>query len=91
MIDNRFVLAQSHEIQKIAHEILSEGMTSDEQFQIAITIDKRFPAWKDFKSSPRNKTKEFSLENLIICKEEFSLESFITRKNIKSKTRKVKY
>jgi len=36
-----------------------------EQFQIAVVIDKRPPALKDFKNTLRHKTKEFSLESLI--------------------------
>jgi hypothetical protein len=65
MVDERSVEAQSHEIQKIAHEIISEGMPIDEQFQIAVIIDKLPPAWKDFKNILRHKTKEFSIESLI--------------------------
>ena len=56
---------QSHELQKIAHEIISEGMVLDEQFQVAVIIDKLPPGWKDFKNFLRHKTKEFSLESLI--------------------------
>lgn len=65
MTDEKSVETQSHEIQKIAHEIISEGMALDEQFQVAVIIDKLPPAWKDFKNSLRHKTKEFSLESLI--------------------------
>ncbi|KAK2372890.1 CBL-interacting serine/threonine-protein kinase [Trifolium repens] len=65
MVDERSVETQSHELQKIAHEIISEGMPLDEQFQIAVIIDKLPPAWKDFKNFLRHKTKEFSIESLI--------------------------
>ncbi|KAM6586714.1 hypothetical protein CsatA_009319 [Cannabis sativa] len=65
MVDDKPVEAQSHELQKIAHEIISEGMTLDEQFQVAVLIDKLPLSWKDFKSTLRHKTKEFSLESLI--------------------------
>ena len=44
MVDDKFVEAQSHEIQKIAHEIISEGMALDEQFQVAVLIDKLPPS-----------------------------------------------
>ncbi|KAA0035842.1 uncharacterized protein E5676_scaffold344G00540 [Cucumis melo var. makuwa] len=64
MTDDKSVEAQSHEIQKIAHEIISEGMPLDDQFQVVI-IDKLPPLWKDFKNTLRHKTKEFSLESLI--------------------------
>ena len=40
MTDDRFVEAQSHEIQKIAHEIISKGMPLDNQFQVTVIIDK---------------------------------------------------
>ncbi|RZB51885.1 Retrovirus-related Pol polyprotein from transposon TNT 1-94, partial [Glycine soja] len=62
MTDDKSVESQSHEIQKIAHDIISEGMTLDEQFQVAVIIDKLPPGWKDFKNLLRHKTKEFSLE-----------------------------
>ncbi|XP_050211805.1 uncharacterized protein LOC126661963 [Mercurialis annua] len=65
MSDEKSVEAQSHELQKIAHEIISESMVLDEQFQVAVLIDKLPPSWRDFKNSFRHKTKEFSLENLI--------------------------
>ncbi|XP_062102868.1 uncharacterized protein LOC133813848 [Humulus lupulus] len=66
MVDDESVEAQSHEIQKIAYEIISEVMTLDEQFQVVL-IDKLPPSWKDFKNVLRHKTKEFSLESLITC------------------------
>ncbi|KAL5756461.1 hypothetical protein ACOSQ2_021207 [Xanthoceras sorbifolium] len=40
MTDDKSVKAQSHELQKIAHEIISEDMSLDEQFQITVLIDK---------------------------------------------------
>ena len=65
MTDDKSLEVQSHDLQKIAHEIISEGMALDEQFQIAVIIDKLPPSWKDFKNNLRHKTKEFSLESLI--------------------------
>ncbi|XP_062113165.1 uncharacterized protein LOC133824300 [Humulus lupulus] len=44
MVDDKSVEAQSHEIQKIAHEIISEGMTLDEQFQVVVLIEKLPPS-----------------------------------------------
>ncbi|KAB2595294.1 hypothetical protein D8674_030744 [Pyrus ussuriensis x Pyrus communis] len=65
MVDDKSVEAQSHELQKIAHEIISEGMVLNDQFQVAVIIDKLPPTWKNFKNSLRHKTKGFSLESLI--------------------------
>ena len=39
-------------------------MLVNEQFQVAIIIDKLPSPWKDFKNTLRHKTKEFSLESL---------------------------
>ena len=65
MVDEKSVKAQSHELQQIAHDIISEGMKLDDQFQVAVIIDKLPPSQKDFKNTLRHKTKEFSLESLI--------------------------
>ena len=65
MTDDRLVEAQSHEIQKIAQEIISEGMPLDNQFQVAVIIDKLSSLWKEFKNILRDKTKEFLLESLL--------------------------
>ncbi|KAA0047549.1 hypothetical protein E5676_scaffold909G00050 [Cucumis melo var. makuwa] len=40
-------------------------MSLDDQFQIAVIIDKLALLWKDFKNALRHKTKEFSLKILI--------------------------
>lgn len=65
MVDERSVEAQSHEIQNIAHEIITEGIPIDEQFQIAFIIVKLPPGWKDFKILIQHKTKEFTIESLM--------------------------
>ena len=65
MVDEKSVEAQSHELQQIAHDIISEGMKLDDQFQVAVIIDKLLPRWKDFKNTLRHMTKEFSLGSLI--------------------------
>ncbi|TYK00059.1 uncharacterized protein E5676_scaffold596G00050 [Cucumis melo var. makuwa] len=41
-------------------------MPLDDQFQVAVIIDKLHPLWKDFKNTLRHKTKEFALESLIM-------------------------
>ena len=48
MTDDKSVEFQSHELQQIAHEIISEGMELNDQFQVAVIIDKLPPSWKDF-------------------------------------------
>ncbi|GAA0138983.1 hypothetical protein LIER_35011 [Lithospermum erythrorhizon] len=65
MVDETSIVAQTHELQKIAHEIMTEGMKIDEQFRGAVMIDKLPPTWKDFRSTLRH-TKEFSLKSLIV-------------------------
>ena len=59
MTDNKSVEVRSHELQKIVHEVVSKGMTLDEQFQVAVIIDKLSPSWKEFKNSLRHKPKSF--------------------------------
>ena len=41
-------------------------MALDDQFHVAVIIDKLPPLRKDFKNALRHKTKEFSLESLIM-------------------------
>ena len=65
MTDEKSMEMQSHELQKIAHEIISEGMSLDKQFKVVVLIGKFLPRWKDFKNTLRHKTKEFCLEILI--------------------------
>ena len=64
MTNDRSVEAQSYELLKITHEIISEGMPLNEQVQVVI-IDKLPSPWKDFKNTLIHKTKEFFLESLI--------------------------
>ena len=40
MTDDKSVEVKSHELSKITHMIVSEGMILDEQFQVAVIIDK---------------------------------------------------
>ena len=44
MTDDKSVEVQSHELQQIAHEIISEGMDLNDQFQVTIIIDKLLPS-----------------------------------------------
>lgn len=63
--DKRHVEAQSHEIHKISYEIMTEGMSLGEQFQITVIFDKLPHGSKDFKNLLQRKTKKFSTESLI--------------------------
>ncbi|XP_014627044.2 CBL-interacting serine/threonine-protein kinase 8-like [Glycine max] len=51
MTNDKSIESQSHEIQKIVHDSILEGMVLDEQFQVAVIIDKLPPSWKDFKKT----------------------------------------
>ena len=66
MVDDQPIISQVHELQKIVHEVLNEGMKMCEQFQVSAVIDKLPPAWKDYKNTLRHKSKEFSMESLIL-------------------------
>lgn len=49
MVDERSVKAQCHEIQNIAHEIMIECISLDDQFLIVVITDNSPSDWKDFK------------------------------------------
>ncbi|XP_077237161.1 uncharacterized protein LOC143878811 [Tasmannia lanceolata] len=66
MVDEKTVISQTHELQKLVHDILAEGMTISEQFQVAAVIDKLPPSWKEFRNSLLHKTKELSMEGLLV-------------------------
>lgn len=65
MIDGKSIEALSHQLQKIAPKIMSEGKKLDQQFQIVFIIDILPNAWNDFKNLLRYNTKKFSLECMI--------------------------
>lgn len=62
---NREHRKQFHELQKIAHEIIIEGIPLDEQLQIVIIIEKPPLGWKGFKNLLLHKTKDRSIKSLI--------------------------
>lgn len=48
LVYERFVESQCHKLQKIVHEIITEGINLYEQFQIDVIIGKLPPSWTDF-------------------------------------------
>ncbi|XP_058761933.1 uncharacterized protein LOC131635332 [Vicia villosa] len=66
MVDEKSVEAQSHELQKIAHEIITEGMPLNEQFQIANGNPSRDPSAPFVRQQPppkRNDAPVFTCYN----------------------------
>ncbi|KAK2988427.1 hypothetical protein RJ640_023974 [Escallonia rubra] len=66
MSENVSVIAQTHDIQMIVHEIISEGIKVDEQMQVAAIIDKLPNLWKEFQKGLRHKQSELSIVNLMV-------------------------
>ncbi|CAM8902696.1 unnamed protein product [Rhodiola kirilowii] len=66
MVDSKTVTSQVHDLQLIMHEMNSEGMKVNEQFQVAAVIEKLPSGWKDFKNYLKHKRKEMSMEDLVI-------------------------
>ncbi|KAK2974953.1 hypothetical protein RJ640_009112 [Escallonia rubra] len=65
MLENVSVVAQTHDLQMIVHEIISEGIKVDEQMQVAAIIDKLPNSWKEFQKGLRHKQSELSIVNLM--------------------------
>ena len=66
MEDNKSVVSQLEELQIIIHEILAEGYSICEGFQVSSIIEKLPPSWKDYKNGLKHKKKEMTLEDLIV-------------------------
>jgi hypothetical protein len=66
MVDSKSVMSQVQEFQMILHHLDLEGMKPNEQFLVASLIEKLPPSWNEFRSYLKLKTKEMSLEELII-------------------------
>ncbi|KAK2997197.1 hypothetical protein RJ639_025540, partial [Escallonia herrerae] len=66
MVDSKTVISQVQEFQLILHDIHAEGMVLGESFQVAASIEKLPPTWKDFKNYLKHKRKEMKLEDLIV-------------------------
>ncbi|XP_070664532.1 uncharacterized protein [Malus domestica] len=66
MVDSKFVVSQSEDLQKIIQDIHVEGMVINESFQVASFIEKLPPSWKVFKNYLKHKRKKMTLEDLIV-------------------------
>ncbi|XP_038693052.1 uncharacterized protein LOC119990973 [Tripterygium wilfordii] len=66
MVDGKSVITQVEEFHIIVHELLAEGMSICESFQVAAVIDKLPPSWADFKNYLKQKRKEMNMEDLTI-------------------------
>ena len=66
MVDSKTIKSQVQDLQVILHEIHAEGSVLSEFFQVAATIEKLPPNWKDFKNYLKHKRKEMKLEDLIV-------------------------
>ena len=66
MVDSKSLISQVQEIQLIMHEILAEGMSISESFQVATIIEKFLSSWKEFKNNLKHKCKEMLLGDLIV-------------------------
>ncbi|KZV31197.1 hypothetical protein F511_25170 [Dorcoceras hygrometricum] len=66
MVGAKSVMSQVQEIQIIIHDLLTEVMEINEQFQVAEIIEKFPPMWRDFKNYLKYKRKALKLEELIV-------------------------
>ncbi|CAM8907860.1 unnamed protein product [Rhodiola kirilowii] len=67
MVDSKTVTSQVQDLQLIIQEMNTEGMKTNESFQVAVVIEKLPPGWKDIKNYLKHKRKEMSMEDLVIC------------------------
>ena len=66
MVDEKPIMDQVNEYQHIVLEILAKGMKIDEAFQAAALIEKLPPSWKDDRNYLKHKSRDLSMENLIV-------------------------
>ncbi|KAL0285290.1 UNVERIFIED_CONTAM: hypothetical protein Sangu_2786800 [Sesamum angustifolium] len=66
MVDSKMVMNKVQEFQMILHDLHAEEMKLSESFQVAATIEKLLPLWKDFKNYLKHKRKEMGLDDLIV-------------------------
>ncbi|KAK2970416.1 hypothetical protein RJ640_016270 [Escallonia rubra] len=67
MSENVSVIAQTHDLQMVVHEIISEGIQVDEQMQVAAIIDMLPNSWREFQKGLRHKQSKLSIVNLMAC------------------------
>ncbi|PHU25899.1 Chlorophyll a-b binding protein 3C, chloroplastic [Capsicum chinense] len=66
IIDSKSVISQVQELQVIIHDLLSEGLIVNDDFQVAAIVEKLPPLWKDFKNYLKHKRKEMTVEELFV-------------------------
>ncbi|CAL9024698.1 unnamed protein product, partial [Prunus brigantina] len=54
------------ELQILIHDLLAEGCSINEHFQVGAITEKLPPSWKDFKIYLKHKRREMSMEDLIL-------------------------
>lgn len=64
MFDNRPIMEQMHEIERILNNYKQHKMHMDETIIVSSIIDKLPPSWKDFKRSLKHKKEDISLVQL---------------------------
>ncbi|CAL2270867.1 unnamed protein product [Prunus armeniaca] len=60
------LLLHVEEIQILIHDLLAEGCSINENFQVGAITEKLPPSWKDFKIYLKHKRKEMSMKDLIL-------------------------
>lgn len=64
MVDNKSVMEQLYEIERILNNYKQHNMNMDETIIVSSIIDKLPPSWKDFKRTMKHKKEDISLEQL---------------------------
>ncbi|GAV85291.1 UBN2_2 domain-containing protein, partial [Cephalotus follicularis] len=65
MSDSKFVMSQVNELQYIMNQIISEGHTLDESFQVSTIIFKLSYSWKDCQKELKQKKDAMTMQELI--------------------------
>ncbi|XP_017970429.1 PREDICTED: uncharacterized protein LOC108660681 [Theobroma cacao] len=64
MVDNRSVMEQLHELERILNTFKQYGLKMDEVIVVSLVIDKLPPSWRDTKKTLKHKKEDMSLEDL---------------------------